>query len=317
MDNNKMSVSDQNLKENIADALKSFQEGSFQFNATAFFNSLGYKSEKTFKLSPNTPENFIGEFDREGIFNKERALFYRWETVDIIYQLTDDEINIIKNGQDNITFDSKKKYDGRIIESYLFIAIDLEQGDYTRTNLSNITREINKLFPMPVLIFFKHSSTLSLLSLSIIQRRLHKRDSSKDVLEKVTLIKDICFETPHRAHIEILHDLSFGNLYKKYKFTNFSELDNSWKETLSINELNKRFYKELSNWYFWALKNVNFPGASIMADQNTLLQEKESVKEHNAKNLIRLLTRILFVWFLKEKSLIPEELFDEKYIKNI
>lgn len=43
-------------------------------------------------------------------------------------------------------------------------------------------------FPMPVMILFKHGS---LLTLSVINRRLHKWDESKDVLEKVTLIKDI------------------------------------------------------------------------------------------------------------------------------
>ena len=46
------------------------------------------------------------------------------------------------------------------------------------------------------------------LTFSIINRRLNKKDESKDVLEKVTLIKDIDFAEPHRAHIEILADLS-------------------------------------------------------------------------------------------------------------
>ena len=39
---------------------------------------------------------------------------------------------------------------------------------------------------MPVMILFRHGDTLTL---SIINRRLHKRDESKDVLEKVK-IKD-------------------------------------------------------------------------------------------------------------------------------
>ena len=41
------------------------------------------------------------------------------------------------------------------------------------------------------------------------------RDESKDVLEKVTLIKDINILIPHRAHIEILFDLSFDELKDK------------------------------------------------------------------------------------------------------
>ena len=48
-----------------------------------------------------------------------------------------------------------------------------------------------------------------------------------------------------------------------------------------------------------------------------LTKSKQALKqEHNAKNVIRLLTRFLFVWFIKEKKLIPEELFDIEYLKN-
>ena len=43
----------------------------------------------------------------------------------------------------------------------------------------------------------------------------------------------------------------------------------------------------------------------------------EKLKENTSQNLIRFLTRIIFVWFLKEKGLIKEETFDEKYILKI
>ena len=145
---------------------------------------------------------------------------------------------------------------------------------------------------------------------------MHKRDEQKDVLEKVTHIKDISTEKPHRAHIEILFDLSFEELLRIHKFSNFVELHNAWQKTLDIKELNRRFYKELSNWYFWAMRIVYFPGGSLEADQKGLFKNDEKVREHNAKNLIRLLTRILFIWFTKEKNLIPDELFDESFIRD-
>ncbi|MFQ5687741.1 MAG: Eco57I restriction-modification methylase domain-containing protein, partial [Candidatus Scalindua sp.] len=109
---------------------------------------------------------------------------------------------------------------------------------------------------------------------------------------------------------------SFDELLRVHKFSNFVELHNAWQKTLDIKELNKRFYKELSNWYFWAMRNVYFPGASDSADKKGLFKKDEKVREHNAKNLIRLLTRILFIWFTKEKNLIPDELFDESFIKD-
>src|SRR5262245_45824057 len=93
------------------------------------------------------------------------------------------------------------RVDDKIIESYLFFAIDLTTDHYTRTQFADITREINKLFDMPVMVLFRHGDCLTL---AIINRRLHRRDVSRDVLEKVTLIKDIRFASPHRAHVEIL-----------------------------------------------------------------------------------------------------------------
>ena len=49
---------------------------------------------------------------------------------------------------------------------------------------------------MPALVLFRHGDSLTL---AIINRRLHKRDAAKDVLEKVTLIRDIQFAQPHRG----------------------------------------------------------------------------------------------------------------------
>ena len=62
---------------------------------------------------------------------------------------------------------------------------------------------------MPVIILFRHGSTLTL---AVIHRRAHKLDDSQDVLEKVTLIKDIRTDGPHRAHIEILTALALPHL---------------------------------------------------------------------------------------------------------
>jgi hypothetical protein len=202
--------------------------------------------------------------------------------------------------------------DGTIIESYMFVAIELEKSAYTRTQLVTITRELNKS-PQPVLILFKHGDTLTL---SVIHRRLHKRDESRDVLEKVTLLKDIRINEPHRAHIDILADLAFDNLGLKAG-ASFVDLHNAWQSVLDTKTLNKQFYKELSQWYFWAMKEVYFPDAeNIEALKGGIFENENKVREHNAKSLIRLLTRLLFVWFIKEKNLIPEQLFDENWIKS-
>ena len=213
--------------------------------------------------------------------------------MDVLCQITDAEI---RQSNQMILLDSAGKViDNAIIESYLFMAIALQGESYTRTDLAQITREVNKLFTMPVMILFQHGQTLTL---SIINRRLHKRDSSKDVLEKVTLIKDIRIANPHRAHVEILFDLSLAELYRVHNFSNFVELHKAWQKTLDSSELNKKFFKEIADWYFWAVNEVTFP------------QEAGPDETRNATSVIRLITRLIFVWFLKEKGLVPDELFN-------
>jgi hypothetical protein len=192
----------------------------------------------------------------------------------------------------------------------LFFALELSETridgkEFTRTDIANITREINKLFPMPVFVLFKRGG---FLTLSVVNRRLHRRDETKDVLLKVTLIKDIDFQNPKRSHLEILKDLSFDALFKKHKFQNFVELHKAWTATLDTKELNKRFFRELSNWYFWAVSQTVFPKEA---------KDGNSEETHCAKSVIRLITRLMFVWFLKEKGLISDELFNQRELGNI
>lgn len=296
------------IKAGIKESIQAFAQGSLSETSLALFNALGYNTKRQSPLDKKTYQGFQEAYlDGAARFNEDKALVRKWKYIDLLFQLSKDEITT-RHG----LFDTRQ-VDRAIIETYLFFVIELSKDNYSRTALSHITREINKVFPMPVMVLFKHGQALTL---AVINRRLHKRDEQKDVLEKVTLIKDIHIGNPHRAHIEILFDLSFEELLREHKFTNFVELHNAWQKTLDTKELNKKFYKELSNWYFWAMKEVDFPGAAPHADKNSLFKDEDKEREHNAKNLIRLLTRLLFVWFVKEKGLIPEELFDEKYVAN-
>jgi tRNA1(Val) A37 N6-methylase TrmN6 len=91
----------------------------------------------------------------------------------------------------------------------------------------------------------------------------------------------------------------------------FSSLDKI-KEAFSVEPVTKQFYDEIQNWYFWAMDKVRFPeDYKYASDRN---KDKEI---RNATNLIRLITRIIFIWFIKEKGLIPEELFDRDRLKDI
>ncbi|MFC1732220.1 Eco57I restriction-modification methylase domain-containing protein [candidate division KSB1 bacterium] len=269
-------------------------------NSRELFDVLGYSSTKRVDIDKDELEKRFNESQKA---NAEKALIYEWKSASLLFQYTTDEIKTNFSRQTGIDFSDINRVDYTIIESYFFFAIELKNRDYSRGKLSQITREVNKLFQMPTLILFKHQDKLTF---SIIDRRQHKKDPSKEVLEKVTLIKDIDVNSPHRAHVEILYDLCFEELYREHRFSNWIELHRAWKKTLDISELNKSFYKRLANWYFWAVQNVVFPDDA---------EKNEEIR--NATNVIRVITRIIFVWFLKEKRLVPDDLFKESKIKQM
>jgi type I restriction-modification system DNA methylase subunit len=295
-------MNDLETKKSIKASLASFATKPLGEAAIALFEALGYSSQKRIILKPNTPDTFVATFAKEKALNPDKALLADWKSVDFLFQLTDDEVRAAGGGNQQFLFESKAKWNGAAIESYLFFAIRLKDSHYSRTDLSEITRAVNRLFPMPAMLLFRHGDTLTL---AIINRRLHKRDESKDVLEKVTLIKDIRISDPHRAHIEILFDLSFDSLREKHTFTNFVTLHTSWQKALDSSELNKRFFQEIANWYFWSLKHVAFPKDA----------PKQDGKDHIS--VIRLITRLMFVWFLKEKGLVPDTLFEDQKLAQI
>lgn len=298
-------------KLNILEAVKAFAKDDISKAGINLFSTLGYDTSLQAPLDDKTyqefKETYIEGSPNAERFNEEKALVEDWKSIDILFQLTNDSFT----NQATLFEPSVNPYDP---QSYLCFAIELNNSEYSKSHIANITREVNKLFSIPIIIIFKYGECITL---AIINRRVNKRNSDRDVLEKVTLIKDIFFEKPHRAHIEILFDMSLPQLSVEYQINNFDSLHKAWSEVLDTQTLNKRFYTELSNWYFWAIKTVVYPGYEYEAQRNSLFTKEEKLREHNAKNLIRLLTRLLFVWFIKEKDLIPEELFDEKSIKNL
>lgn len=293
------------LKNKIVEHIKSFSNNDLYNNSIELFNAFGYNTSRQNQFDSPTfscfKESFIDTNTKD--FNQLKAKTDNWKEVHLLFQLTQAEIT-----NQGLLFDTKQ-VDRTIIETYLFFAIELTENDYSRSVYSDITREVNKMFPMPVMILFKNGNHLTL---SVINRRLHKRDETKDVLEKITLIKDIDIINPHRGHIEILFDLTFQELYNNFQFDSFVSLHNAWQKTLDANELNKKFYQELANWYFWAVSEVEFP------DDITFNSDTDKDRQiRNSTNTIRLITRLIFTWFLREKGLIPDALFDEKRLKKI
>lgn len=279
--------------------LANFNSLPLKVAARELLRKLGYKSEKFLVGAGSTPQDFLDDFVGGRSFNQAKALFAEWKSADLLFQLTDQELC----GQSSIfTDDSVQR---GLLKSYVFIAIELKDKEYARGKLSAITRQINQLFPMPVMVIFKHGE---LLTIAVINRRRSKNDPDRDVLERATLIRDIAYSNPHRGHLDILASLALAELKhpQKKPIADFDTLHAAWEQIFNVELLNERFYRELANWYFWALPQVEFPPDL----------EPDSEKRR-ATGLIRLLTRLLFCWFLKEKGLIPEKLFNPTDLSNI
>lgn len=288
----------QDLLRTLKIALQDFTRLPLEDAAVALWRSLGYESSRT--LGIRSLDEIPDPDERLADLKKQTRRFR------VLFQLTVDEIRLA--GQPTLGIG---RYDNQILESYLFTAVELSDQEYTRTQLADFTRSLNKVFPMPVMVLFKYGANLTIAA---VQRRVNKRDESKDVIErdKVTLIRDIRYREPHRAHLEILSDLSLANLTAKKAITHFAELDREWRGQLDTKELNERFYKELANWFYWASehKEVRFP--DVQAE--TRPAEK---KRKLQMQLIRLITRLIFVWFLKEKGLVPDDLFEPGKLERL
>lgn len=279
-------------REAIIAALAAIGASPLRTSATALLSTLGYRSDRTIKLESSNPKAFL-DFLRanahDTTFDEKKALFSDWTTADLLFQLSDDEIS----GQVSLFQDTT--LNPSILRSYLFVAVSLRKADYPRGRLAAIARAINRFFPMPVMVIFAHGDKLSI---AIINRRLHKREPSRDVLEKVSLIKDISLKSPHRGHLDVLDSFSLAELARAKPIRSFDDLHAAWSERLNIELLNRRFYQRIQEWFFWAVQTVRFPHGGI-ANENL----------RNRVALIRMLTRIVFCWFARQKGLIPPELF--------
>ena len=82
------------------------------------------------------------------------------------------------------------------------------------------------------------------------------------------------------------------------------------RDVFSVEALTREFYIKIEKWFERACSRVRFPGVGLLGKGDT--QE-----EHNKTMVLRLITRLIFIWFLKEKGLVPAEFFNEKGAREL
>ncbi|WP_228391610.1 BREX-1 system adenine-specific DNA-methyltransferase PglX, partial [Chryseobacterium sp. FP211-J200] len=279
--------------------LNDFKSDNFFENASSFFQELNIPL-KSIDNQAYRPEDFLS--------NTYNAKSPAHSLVDKVYLLgiVDDDAFIGESQYDSLEKISTITTD---YEGLAVVGIELKNRDGdllpTRSQLAEITRAVNREFLYtPVTVLFKYNGFLALANAERTSYMAKYKEGEK--VGKVSLLRDVDYTNPHTGHLQILNDLK-----KPEKIKTFADLYKHWGGVFSVNVLNKKFYQELSNWYFWAIQNVTFPGQPTFDDATLQNKDYKDLKQqHNATNVIRMLTRLLFVWFMKEKKLIPEELFE-------
>lgn len=299
-------TSEATLKCNIREALAKISGENFPEAAQELLDLLGYRSERVPPEQTGTVEDFIGTYPAENPGTRsENCLRANVNSVRILFQVTDSELGALS---EQSSLFSAKGFEGGNAKSFMFASIETGGGvgDFLpRGVYADLAREVNKRFSMPTVVLFKTGPNL--LTLAFVERRQHQRNTNRDVLGRVSLIREINATEPHRAHLDILASLSLENrlewINTKGKGQNFDGLLEAWLEALDTEKLNRQFYRELFVWFLRAVKEAKFP---------TLERQVLSPEVH----IIRLITRLLFIWFIKEKGLVAKELFVEEQIKH-
>ena len=271
-------------------------------DARQLLNALEYESERTMDET-HPPADFLRQYaPKNGGGVNARELKEQAGKIGVVFQVTDEEIR-----QTSGLYSAAFQPDDE--RSFIFVAVDLKGDHYPRWRLARMTRAVNRCFASPAVVLFRHpdAAAADAVSLAFIHRRQSKTDSAKDVLGRVSVLRAVNRDSPHRGHLDILQDLALSArlewMTRESKTpANFDGLLAAWLAALDVEELNRRFYRELQEWFDRAVMACKFP------DGNS--------KEKKQAQVMRMITRLLFIWFVKEKGLVPEKLFTEDFARQ-
>ena len=288
----------------IRAALRQMSAGDLTEAATHFLAALGYRSDRLLDGQTGTVDYFIANFKADNTDTRSEQDFRgSVSEARILFQYTESEI--AETGQ-RMLLEAEGFSEGNS-RSFIFAAVELNGSSYPRGRYAAFTREINKRFNrVPAAVLFRTSN--GKVTLAFVNRRPSKIRDDRQVLGSVSLIREIDPANPHRAHLDILAELSLPERLKWMdghgQPHNFDGLLAAWLAALDTEELNKKFYRELFTWFERAVQTAKFP-------------DQEKVTLTAEEHVIRLITRLMFVWFIKEKGLVAEDLFVENQVSQL
>ena len=269
--------------------IHTFKGGNLFETTTALFKHLNI-STKTFEEQAFLPQDFLKDLYKP---EKHKAI----NEIYLVGIVTDE----VFKGKSLAEVDNELSND---YQGLLIIAVDLKDKIANRTELSTLTRLFSRrLKAMPIAVLFRYGNHIALANAERTQYKQTYREGEK--IGKVSILKDIDTLKPHRGHLRILEKLQIDKNIKTFK-----ELYAKWLGVFDTKILNKEFYKELFAWYEWAISETS--GIKYPNDPKAIKEERQLEKQ-----IIRLITRVLFVWFIKQKGLVPNNLFEETELQKI
>ena len=224
-------------------------------------------------------------FSLEGL---REFLFYKDFTLGeerVLFELNED----LRERVDHIRLIARKELEDII--TFNVYAIKLKEEINERSSKKRqfqIAKDILRAYSLSAGLFIFYTEERKPFRFSLVFREAYGTKAVYSPYKRYTYF--VSPEFPNKTFIKQVGNCQFENL-------------NEIKSAFSVQPLTKEFYDEIQTWFYHALKNygkeIFFPGGS---------------KE---ENLIRLITRLMFAWFIKQMGLIPNKLFDPKELKNI
>lgn len=284
----------------MKEVLKSFSQKSLYDACRDMLNSLqiSFKSVTRQALPFNSLYRYELSKSLSEVVDKVEATYY----IGNIDEATLSGMGEAKRIEDVEKATSESKY-----ESMMVFAVDITEGkQLSRSQCATLTRGFNRIAAaQPVILFVREGDKLTLSTCERMEYSQEWRRGAGEKLGKVSMLKGIDCLHPHRGHIDILNSLG------DKRYPSFDELYKHWMELFSAQPLTKGFYRDLFEWYQWAVApetKVSFPG-----DVSTQDDDREDIDTR----VIRLITRLMFVWFIKQKGLVPNSIFDVNYLGSI
>ena len=284
----------------MKEVLKSFSQKSLYDACCDMLNSLqiSFKSVTRQALPFNNLYRYELSKSLSEVVDKVEATYY----IGNIDEATLSGKGEAKNIDEVEKATSESKY-----ESMMVFAVDITEGkQLSRSQCATLTRGFNRIAAaQPVILFVREGDKLTLSTCERMEYSQEWRRGAGEKLGKVSMLKGIDCLHPHRGHIDILNSLG------DKRYPSFDELYKHWMEVFSAQPLTKGFYRDLFEWYQWAVApetKVSFPG-----DVSTQDDDREDIDTR----VIRLITRLMFVWFIKQKGLVPNSIFDVNYLGSI